>query len=139
MIITLIIKSYFPIILSIGLSALGVFLAGIYLIFKKSIGHENLFIEPPCVTETPPVLKNKEAISDIESLAQLTMQPETIIHDMDAIAGEDKIATQLDLARAYIETGKVKSAKQILQAVLAQGNKVEQQEAQYLLNFSEGR
>ena len=42
--------------------------------------------------------------------------------DIKAIAGDDIIATQLDLARAYIEIGKKKLAKKILDHVTQHGN-----------------
>src|SRR5688572_29003856 len=42
--------------------------------------------------------------------------------DIRAISGEDVMATQLDLARAYIEMGKKSLAKQILQHVTQHGN-----------------
>lgn len=53
---------------------------------------------------------------------------------LDAIAGDDLIATQLDLARAYIETGKKMNAKQILVKVLKQANKTQQEEVRILLS-----
>jgi FimV-like protein len=56
-------------------------------------------------------------------------------HDINAIAGDDVIATQLDLARAYIETGRKQLAKKILIYVLTQGTVNQQQEAQRLLGF----
>lgn len=54
--------------------------------------------------------------------------------DFFAIAGEDVMVTQLDLARAYIETDKKSLAKQILASVVVQGNATQQSEAKRLLN-----
>ena len=54
-------------------------------------------------------------------------------HDIKAIAGDDVITTQLDLARAYIEMGKKKIAQQLLQHVTQHGNETQKQEAQQLL------
>jgi len=53
--------------------------------------------------------------------------------DIKAIAGDDVITTQLDLARAYIEIGKKKLAKKILDHVIQHGNSSQQQAAQYLM------
>jgi FimV-like protein len=55
--------------------------------------------------------------------------------DFSAIAGDDILVTQLDLARAYIETDKKLLAKQILEAVIAQGTVIQKNEAQRLLNI----
>lgn len=51
-----------------------------------------------------------------------------------AIAGEDLIATQLDLACAYIQVNKISLAKKILESILTQGNAEQQQEARRLLD-----
>lgn len=53
--------------------------------------------------------------------------------DIRAIAGDDVITTQLDLARAYIEIGKKKLAKKILDHVMQHGNVNQQQAAQHLM------
>ncbi|OGT45188.1 MAG: hypothetical protein A3E83_07890 [Gammaproteobacteria bacterium RIFCSPHIGHO2_12_FULL_41_20] len=53
--------------------------------------------------------------------------------DITAIAGEDKIATQLDLARAYIEAGREQLAKKMLRHVVEKGSPGQQQEAERLL------
>jgi FimV-like protein len=54
--------------------------------------------------------------------------------DISCIAGDDVMATRLDLARAYLETGKRKLAKQILESVAKQGSHTQQEEALYLLS-----
>lgn len=56
-----------------------------------------------------------------------------INQDIRAIAGDDVCVTQLDLARAYIELGKMMLAKQILENVIRQGDHDQQQAAQELL------
>lgn len=63
-------------------------------------------------------------------------KPTTVItsKDIKAIAGDDVMVTQLDLARAYIEVGKTLLAKQILQHVLQNGSAQQKTSAQYLLN-----
>lgn len=53
--------------------------------------------------------------------------------DIKAIAGDDEIVTQLDLARAYIEMGKTAMAQQLLRHVMQHGNKAQQEEAQQLV------
>ena len=53
--------------------------------------------------------------------------------DIKAIAGDDEIVTQLDLARAYIEMDKKIMAQQLLQYVMQHGNPTQQQEARQLL------
>jgi FimV-like protein len=53
--------------------------------------------------------------------------------DISAIAGDDVIATQLDLAKAYIEMNNIKLAKEILKKTLKKGNKNQKMEARYLL------
>jgi FimV-like protein len=53
---------------------------------------------------------NTEPLTDIE------------IKNISAIAGDDVFATQLDLAKAYIEMNKKKSAKKMLDKVIKQGS-----------------
>jgi len=62
-------------------------------------------------------------------------QPAFVItsQDIKAIAGEDMIATQLDLARAYIEIDKKKLAKKILEHVAQNGNSGQQLAAYQLM------
>lgn len=55
-----------------------------------------------------------------------------VVTDLSAIAGDDVIATQLDLARAYIETNNKQIAKKILKTVVDQGSKTQQDEARTL-------
>jgi FimV-like protein len=54
-------------------------------------------------------------------------------NDFSAIAGEDVVTTQLDLARAYLETGKSFLAAEILNNVIKQGNAIQRAEAQQLM------
>jgi FimV-like protein len=53
--------------------------------------------------------------------------------DILAIAGDDVVATQLDLARAYIETDHKELAKDILEVIYAQGTLQQRNEAKQLL------
>ncbi len=54
--------------------------------------------------------------------------------DIRAIAGDDMIATQLDLARGYIEMSKSNLAKKILKHVTEHGTPHQQQQAAILMN-----
>ncbi len=65
-----------------------------------------------------------------------SQQPRKVItsKDIAAIAGEDVMTTELDLARAYIEIDNKKLAKEILDHVIKQGNAVQQQQARELIN-----
>jgi FimV-like protein len=102
-----IIKIYLSLILSIGITSIFIFITGLYFILRKPSGEKKI--------------KNP------------TTKESNHLHDLTLIAGEDVITTQLDLARAYIETGKNQLAKSILEYVVAQGNAVQQNEAQQLM------
>lgn len=77
-----------------------------------------LLLNPKKAPEVTPVTEHH---------SQITAQ------DMRAIAGDDVCVTQLDLARAYIELGKMASAKQILESVILEGDHNQQQTAKELL------
>jgi FimV-like protein len=53
--------------------------------------------------------------------------------DISAIAGDNVIATQLDLAKAYIEMDQKNLAKRILNEALKLGNAAQKNEAQLLI------
>src|SRR5438445_12840789 len=53
---------------------------------------------------------------------KLIKNTEEMQQTVSAIAGDDVITTQLDLARAYIEMDQKKLAKEILAQVIKQGN-----------------
>jgi FimV-like protein len=53
--------------------------------------------------------------------------------DFNAISGEDVIATQLDLAKAYIEMDKKPLAKNLLNQVIKEGSNPQKEEARKLL------
>jgi len=55
------------------------------------------------------------------------------LEDIFAIAGDDLITTQLDLARAFIESNNAQSAKEILKQIIKQGSPIQKQEAKQLL------
>lgn len=121
--ISLIIKSYLLILLSVGIGSLLIFMLGLYLIFKlmlrKNINQIRKIPEDVNVVELP------------SAKSTLTITS----HDIAAISGDDTIATQLDLARAYVEAGRQKLAKKILDYVLEQGNHIQQAEALRIMNL----
>jgi FimV-like protein len=117
--IYLIIKSYIIVLLLIAASVFAALVGGLYLIFKPRT-KQSLATTAPAVKAQP---KNKRSSMNISAA------------DINAIAGEDVMATQLDLARAYIETGKASLAKKILEYVAEKGDLSQQQEARDLLGY----
>lgn len=111
--ILLIIKTYQNLFLSVAASSLLMFLTGLYFILK-----------------TKPVNKQSKKLS-----IQVVPEKSVSNKDLSAIAGDDVITTQLDLARAYIETGALKLAKTILDSAIEQGNNLQQNEARMLLTI----
>src|SRR5579864_5975015 len=107
--IALIIKSYLTVLLSVAAGAVLLFVTGLYFIFRK---------------------QTSVAVSAPNNPVKIPVN--VTANDMQAIAGDDVIATQLDLARAYIETGKKQLAKKILEQVMTQGSDSQQQEARQL-------
>lgn len=100
------IKSYPAVFIFISLGSLFIFLIGLFLIYKMNV-------KPKSMPAT---------------LAQ------TEFH-LEAIAGDNIISTQLDLARAYIEIGKHDLAKKILKGVATQGSIAQKNEARTLLGL----
>lgn len=120
--ISLIFKSYFAILLSIGIGSIFCFILGLFLIFKSSkrkYSKNNVHHLPKSTSEKIESLNAKMVVTS---------------NDISAIAGDDVIATQLDLARAYIETGRVSLAKKILEYVCDNGTESQQEEAVRLLS-----
>ncbi|MBV9576225.1 MAG: hypothetical protein JO149_06345, partial [Gammaproteobacteria bacterium] len=106
--ISLILKSYFTLLLSIGLGSLCAFIIGLYWISK-------FFSKRKFIQDLPSLSSIKKPLATHKLL-------ESEKNNISAIAGDDVIATQLDLARAYIETGSKLAAKMILEEVIAQGS-----------------
>jgi FimV-like protein len=111
--ITLLIKAYLSILLTVGIGALLLLTAGIFFIVK--------FFQPKASVHSSP---------KIDAPINLTYHPQS--KDIAAISGEDPIATQLDLARAYLEAGKSTLAQKILANVAKQGSSAQQNEARSL-------
>jgi FimV-like protein len=119
--IFMIIESYYSILLAIGAVSVLLFAAGLYVILRYSREKNNDSLSFTLLR------KGRKGSVDKSLL------PETA-SDVSAISGEDPLATQLDLARAYIETGKKQFAKIILTAVIREGSSDYQEEAQRLLS-----
>lgn len=115
--ITLILKNYFAIILSITVTAISLIVVGSYCLLRR-------FFAKPTTSVVAAGNNKKETVATTETLTDFT-----------AIAGDDLISTQLDLARAYIETDKRQLAKTILDLVVKQGTKAQKDEAQELLSY----
>lgn len=111
--ILLIIKSYFYVFVSVAACAFLLFCLGILFLFK-------LFRQP---TSALPMTKVPTENFKINS------------NDIRAIAGDDEVSTQLDLARAYLDSGRKQLAKKILEHVLQHGDGIQQQEAKQLLGL----
>ena len=127
--IELLIQSYLSLLLSVGGGAVFVFLVGLYWILKPK--------RPARVSNQSSSDTLHQALHAVHSASIQSNDHQTKQHDVQhdhiaAIAGDDVMATQLDLARAYIETGKKQSAKNILDHVIAKGNATQQVEAKHL-------
>lgn len=122
---TLLLKSYFSILLSVGIGAILIFALGLYWIFRISLSRKAGGDDSPQSQSLFP--KNTLEAEIVE------MSPD--ISDISSIAGEDVIATQLDLARAYVESGKIRLAKKILESIVEQGSHAQQNEAKELLGL----
>lgn len=114
----LILNTYLYVFLFIMFGAIFILSAGLYLIFRKK--------------ETPiNVIHDRK--NDIVTLHRKPSAVAISSQDFNAISGDDVLATQLDLARAYIETGRISLAKKILLHVSEQGKVAQQREAENLL------
>lgn len=120
-ILSIIIKSYFQIVLAIGGAAILIFALGTYLIFRLNRSR----LKPASVPKAA-----KPNTSKTPRKSETT----TSSSDINAIAGDDPVSTQLDLARAYIDSGKNQLAKIILESVAETGSNEHQEEAQRLLS-----
>lgn len=116
----LILKSYLNLLLAIGAGVMGILIIGIYVITKLATA-----------PKVKPVLAKPVSIT---TKIEPTLQQNVSMRDMEAIAGDDLLATQLDLARAYLESDKKQFAKKILEQVLEQGSATQQMEARQLLS-----
>lgn len=100
----------------IAIIGIFIFIFGLYKVFK------------------PARARKKAAKAASATVQQVATKLVITSSDISAIAGDDVMATQLDLARAYIETGRHLLAKKILDHVREHGNRLQQQEAHQLLN-----
>lgn len=110
--IHVIFKTYATLLLSVGMTAGLLFILGLYWLFK----------------ETPTDMPEKKRLEPCLDTADVKIP----VEDLKAIAGDDVLATQLDLARAYVETNRKILAKKILDHVIQHGSNSQQQEARAL-------
>jgi FimV-like protein len=123
-IISMIIESYSTILLAIGAVSTLIFMLGIYLIILFSrVSKLEQQDSTSFAAASPRKYKRSEKIILSDALS-----------DVSAISGENPVATQLDLAKAYIESGKGPLARIILAAVIRDGSSDYQEEAQRLLS-----
>ena len=128
--IAIILKCYALTLISIGLTALFIMVFGIYifstLIWPKR--NRSPRKQPLAVQEITPIkLYSNQNNSHRNNHGSIDHS------DIAAIAGDDPVATQLDLACAYLESGQCASAKKILLSVATLGSISQQKEAQQLL------
>lgn len=109
--IELIARSYFNILFAVGASCFSILFLGVYFILRKNL---------------------REARS-LALLERAALSDDVDASDINMIAGDDLFSTQLDLARAFIESGKEQFARKILQNILEDGSDRQQQEARMLL------
>jgi FimV-like protein len=112
--LALFIKSYYTLILTITISSVTLFSLLTYCLLRRFFQQRNFVDSTKLIAET-----------------EIVSEPE----DLTSIAGDDLIATQLDLARAYIETNQKQQAVLILQMIMMQGTNDQQEEAKELMNF----
>lgn len=132
--IYLILKSYLAIFISVGLGSLALFVVGAYFLLKRPKKRD----EQVCAAIVSEPRKSyvgsglqKTVLTSADKVKSISITSS----DITAIAGDDVVATQLDLARAYIETGRKQLAKRILEFVLEQGSDKQRQEAHRLMGF----
>jgi FimV-like protein len=136
--ISLIIKHYLTLFISVGIGAVFIFALGVYAIIRIFYfsAKQTPKVEPVLTIHNEALPAGLKSSSSMSSMSSLSLS--TDIHfgaqDLVAIAGDDLMATQLDLARAYIESGNNKQAKTLLNNVISQGSATQQQEANHLLN-----
>lgn len=103
--IALIIKSYLAILIAVGLGAALLLTAGVFMIIRY--------------------FSNKSLVDSHTGRAAMTLihsqSADQVAASLDGIAGENMMATRLDLARAYIETSQFHAAKQLLDTVRQEG------------------
>ncbi len=110
--------SYLSVILSLASSVVVLLLLGLHFSYtqevRPNVRRQRARPQTPDVNIRRPTQQRHGMIKD---------------EDLAAIAGEDLLATQMDLARAYRESGQKQLAKKILQQVLQQGSHTQQEEA----------
>jgi FimV-like protein len=103
------------------------------LFFEFAVGAISFFLVMLFLTKKPHAVFTSSTMTAVEPVKKSTIIITS--HDIKAIAGDNILATQIDLARAYIEIGKAKLAKKILYHVIQYGNAGQQEAAQQLIEF----
>lgn len=123
--ISLIVKSYLAILLSVAAGALLLIMGGIFVIFR-------LFSPRSVVHKAVQAPKNDVRVDPSATQPRLVAL-DSSQHELSAIAGDDLVATQLDLARAYLEIENHTAAAKLLEMVCDQGSQAQQEEAMHLI------
>lgn len=116
--ILIFIKSYLLLFIIIGLVSTLLFIGGVFFIIKLFRSSSHQYASHPAPNQN--ISHHKTQITSA---------------DIRAIAGEDELSTQLDLARAYIDVGKKQLAQKMLNHILQQGSIMQQQAARELMGL----
>ena len=113
----LFIKNYLFLFITIGIIVILLLIIGMFFILKS--------------------FKKPQQISShlTNNIKSSNNKPQITASDIRAIAGEDELTTQLDLARAYIEVGKKQLAQKMLNYIVQQGTNHQQQQARELMGL----
>ena len=88
------------------------------------------------ITLIVPQLK-KQNLRSIQKQGEPVIKPvveEEIENEYDFMSSQEAVPVKIDLARAYLEMGENEAAREVLEAILAQGNEVQRAEAERLLS-----
>ena len=151
--ITFIIKTYLSTLLTIGTGSIMLFTVGLYWIWRREMRKVAIISEGHAVHQVTFGTSNAPLNGKNNAYTEMNEPQRTIrniapkrnhvfataaseeIADLHAIAGDHIVKTQLDLARAYIETGKNEVARKILETIVDQGEMTDKLEVQRLLNL----
>lgn len=128
--ISIILKCYLTILISVGAGSLFLFITGLYFIFTR-VGNKSKQARLKSIQ----LAKAYKSDEIIETDKIYKLDSFNANQDLSSISGDDIISTKINLARAFIETGNKNSAKSILRGISKQGNADQQQEAKRLLQL----
>jgi pilus assembly protein FimV len=85
-------------------------------------------------TENTNNFKPQRAVTEIKSSKEQPSKEQRLLSgNVSALAGDDVLATKLDLARAYLDLNSMRDAKKLLRDVLAKGDDAQRDAAEKLL------